>query len=205
MLKALIRGGAVASLVAGATLLAAPTAAQAAPAGVDVQLVTANGSGCAVGAGEATGVTTDDGEFLTVTSPAYFAQAGGAARPTDIRKNCLLSLQIRPPAGWTYAVTEVHSSGYAFLTSGVTGVSRISVWFQGSSVTQTATHTFAGPQAEPWRTVDELPLQFAPCGAQRNLNINTEVRVNRGSSTAATSSFTVRNGETGLRLVWREC
>lgn len=204
MLKALIRGSAVASLVAGATLLSAPAAAQAAPANVDVQLVTANGSGCAPGTGGAAAVMSDDGDFVTVASPAYFAQAGGASRPTDFRKNCQLSLIISKPAGWTYAVAEVRSSGYAFLADGATGLSRVNVYFQGSSASDWSTHTFAGPQAEPWQTTDS-PLRFAPCGAERNLNINTELRVNRGTSSSATSSFMVRDGETGLRLVWREC
>ncbi|HEX8348260.1 MAG TPA: DUF4360 domain-containing protein [Actinoplanes sp.] len=199
-------GGAVVSMLA-VTVLAAPAAAQvAAPDDVRVQVVTVNGSGCPAGAG--TAVLSADREFVTVTSPAYFAQAGGTARPIDFRRNCQFSVQVTRPAGWTFAVSEVQSSGYAFLAAGATGVSRVSFYFQGFTPTTARTNTFEGPWADAWRTTDTIEpaaRTFLPCGAQRNLNVNTELRVLRDAANPSVSSFMVRGEQTGLRLTWREC
>lgn len=206
MRKAMALGGAVASMMA-ATMVATPASARAAaPEGVSALVVTANGSGCPVAAGAA--VVSDGGDTVTLTSPAYFAQAGGTARPTDIRRNCQLSVQINAPAGWTYAVSEVRSSGFAFLSAGATGISRVSLYFQGTSPTTARTNTFEGPSADRWQTTDTIDaaaLTFRPCGTQRNLNINTEVRVLRDTANPSSSSFMVRDQSTGLSLTWRQC
>lgn len=201
-----IAAGVIAALSAVSSA-AAPDAAATAPAAalVDVTVVTINGSGCPAGAGTAT--LSDELDVLTITSPAYFASAGGGARPTDFRKNCQLSLQIERPAGWTYAVSQVTANGFAALLEGATGLSRVNIFFQGSSASTTVSRTFTGPLVDQWQavdTVDPATLNFAPCGVERNLNINTELRVTAPPN-ATTSNFMVRDPFSSYRLSWRRC
>lgn len=203
MLNALAVAGVVASLFA--TTSGPVTTAAEPPGGGSVELVTVNGSGCP--AAEGTAAMSADGTLFTITSPAYFAWAGGAARPTDLRKNCQVSVRVARPSGWTFAVSQLSSTGFAYLTAGATGTTRVTTYFQGGA-SAARTHVFSGPKAEPWATTDttaEAALNYAPCGTERNLNINTEVRVGLGTSDPAASSFMIRESTTVVRLAWRAC
>lgn len=198
-------GGMVASLVA-ATSGVAPATAATAPADASVQVVTVNGSGCPAGSGDAT--LSDDGFSFTITSTPYFASAGLGAGPLDFRKNCQYSVQVNRPEGWTYAVAGVEASGFAFLSAGATGLSRSSIFFQGQATTTVLSRTFTGPLSDNWQTKDSIGLAslvYAPCGVERNLNINTELRVVRGTAAPNTSNFLFRNESSTYRLFWKQC
>lgn len=203
MRNVIAMGGIVASLLFAT---AAPAAAQeAAPDGVTISVATANGSGCPAGTGTA---TSTGGNSFTVISPAYFAWGGGQASPTDFRKNCQLSVQVDRPEGWTYAVVRIDSSGFAYLGSGVRGLSRINLYFQGMSQTTSFSHAFTGPLAEAWQTTDtvrEPALVYAPCDAERNLNINTELRVLGGTPGPSVGNILLRDAATTVRLTWQRC
>ncbi|HEX8347375.1 MAG TPA: DUF4360 domain-containing protein, partial [Actinoplanes sp.] len=201
MLNAVVTG--MIAITYAVSPMAAPggTGTAARPtAGVEVAVVTVNGSGCPAGEGAA--VLNDELDVLTITAPAYFAWVGGGARPTDFRKNCQFSVQITRPAGWTYAVTQVRSGGFTALADGATGLSRVALYFQGSSATTTLSNTFTGPSVDRWDTTDTIaPAEwsYAPCGVERNLNINTELRVGLGTSPATTSSFLIREPTSSYR------
>lgn len=198
-------GGIVASLVA-ATSGVAPAAATTALADASVQVVSVNGSGCPAGSGVAT--MSDDGFSFTITSTPYFASAGLGSAPTDFRKNCQYSVQVDRPEGWTFAVASVEASGFAFLSNGASGVTRSNIFFQGQSTTTVLSRTFTGPLSDNWQTKDSIALAslvYAPCGVERNLNINTELRVLRGTAPATTSNFMFRNESSTYQLFWKPC
>jgi len=203
MVKALALGGVVAVLAAPVAVSAPAQAVEAgAPAGVSIELAAVNGSGCPSSTGDAT--LSADGESFTTIAPPFFAWAGEQAPATYFRRNCQLSVSIVAPAGWTYAVTQVHSSGDSLLTAGTSGVSQVSIYFQGQSPTLRLTNTFTGPRIGPWQTIDEVELAdlaYAPCDAQRNLNINTELRASSDGSGAL--AFLNRDPVTSYRLSWR--
>jgi hypothetical protein len=207
MLNLLAASGMIVSLLATVPMLN-PSAEEelAAPEGVSVEVVTVNGSGCPAGQGTAT--MAADGNSFTLSSPGYFAWAGGDAGPTDFRRNCQVAVHVARPEGYTYAVAQVRASGFAYLAEGATGVTRTSLYFQGTSPTTAVSRTFTGPLARRWTTtdvVDAADLRFAPCGADRYLNINTELRVSAGSSDPATDNLMFRDTESSYRLIWRRC
>jgi len=190
-----------------AALLAAPLAAQQAapaPSSVVVDVVTVNGSGCPAGSASVTSVGATG---FRISFDGYVAWTGPSAAVTDFRKNCQFSLAIEVPEGWQYAVIQGEQSGFAWLAAGVTAVQRTSYYFQGSSATTAASHTFTGPYAGSWRTtdiVDVASLNYSPCGGGVNLNINTEVRISGGPS--ATSTNLIAFGEQLTPTVaWRAC
>ena len=178
-------------LTAGALALSSLTAAPAPvelastpPDGsVKVQVATAAGSGCKAGT---YAVAADpQNSFFTATYDDFIAQAGGGVPSAQARKNCQISVVVKVPQGYTYAIAKTDYRGYANLQRGATGTERASYYFQGMSQTGVATHRFPGAMDDIWQATDRVGIQalvFRPCGEARNFNINTEVVVSAGSS-----------------------
>jgi len=196
------------------SMITAPVSAPASapPSGpVTVGVVTVNGSGCPAGT-TAVAVASDNTAF-TVTYSDYLAQVGPQSAPTDIRKNCQLSLRVHVPQGFTYAIAEGDYRGYANLASGATGMEQANYYFQGTAPTARVPHRFSGPFQDDWETVDATDvasLVFAPCGVDRLVNVNTELRVAAGSSDPASTSFMTMDSTDGsihstYHFEWKQC
>lgn len=213
-----------AMLVASALALAVPAAgpagaertadpAAAAPSGnVTVDVLTVNGSGCPAGTARVTPAPDNTG--FRVAYSRYAAEVGPGADPTELRKNCQLSLLVRVPQGFTYAIARADYSGIAHLAGGATGLQRANYYFQGSSDDNFSDHWFRGPLDGRWHTTDvtaAAELVYAPCGAERILNVNTELRVDAGTSdagrTASSLAMTSTNGSvnTVYHFGWKQC
>ncbi|WP_235921652.1 DUF4360 domain-containing protein [Lentzea tibetensis] len=155
---------------------------------VRVEVVTVNGSGCPAGTSE----VTTRGRTFSVSYSAFFAQAGGGARPTDFRKNCQLNIRVSLPEGYTYGLARSSYNGFAHLEAGATALHRINFYFQGMSSTTYLNYPFSGPMSDDWQsTYRPRPSEivYSPCGENRNLNINAELRVNLGTSDRTQRSF----------------
>lgn len=181
------------------------------PDRIVIKVATVNGSGCPQGT-TAVAVSEDNTAF-TVTYSDYLAQAGGTSDPTASRKNCQLSLIVHVPQGFTYAIASADYRGFAALQPGATGTQRASYYFQGSPNTEYRSHPFAGPYDDNWQatdTTDWAQLVYAPCGVQRNFNINTELRVGVGTSSPGKVSFMTMDSTDGdisttYHMAWKEC
>jgi hypothetical protein len=195
-------GPAHAGLVrSNATLAAPPTA----PVTVDVNTV--NGSGCP--AGTATVRMLSDNSGFRVAYRDFVARDGGNAAPTDIRQNCQVNVTIHIPQGFTYAIASADYRGQASLQNGASALHRTNYYFQGSSDNNVFDHVFAGPFRGTWRSSDSTPfteLVFAPCGVDRSLNINTELRVN---SPVGASWISMRSSDGDVDTIahfsWKQC
>ncbi|AXK35546.1 DUF4360 domain-containing protein [Streptomyces armeniacus] len=215
MSGALLAGGAVAAL------FASTMSAQSAPASaesevpsqrIEIGIQTVNGSGCPKGT--AAVATAQDNTAFTVTYSDYLAQVGGGASPTDVRKNCQLNLDVHVPQGFTYAVAAVDYRGFAQLQNGAKGLQKASYYFQGSPHTAHQNHEFKGPFTDNWQTRDSTDyseLVWAPCGEDKNFNINSELRVSAGTSDSDSStSFMTMDSTDGsvstiFQLSWKKC
>jgi len=207
----LLAAGALAVSMLGSPIISVPD--DPAPTEkITIDVITVNGSGCPVGS-TAIAVSPDNTAF-TVTYSNYMAQVGVGALPTDFRKNCQMALQVHVPNGFTYAIVQADYRGYGYLAQGATATQRANYYFQGMSGTSFNTHSFRGPLDDYWQTTDVTPvasLSFAPCGEQRFLNINTELRVNAGSSnTRQTTSFMAMDSadgsiDTKYHFAWKKC
>jgi hypothetical protein len=174
---------------------------------VFVDIVAAHGSGCPPGT---TFVQmSPDNVAFTVIYSEYVARVGVGASLLDFRKSCQLSVRVHVPDGYTYALRQTGHSGYAGLAEGATGTQRASYYFQGSSDTDTRTHSFSGPLNDNWQHTDESDLavlKFHPCGELRNLNINTELRVSAGTSDPTTTGSVLAMFSSDVhRLYWKRC
>ncbi|PSJ26894.1 DUF4360 domain-containing protein [Streptosporangium nondiastaticum] len=182
------------------------------PDKIVIEVATVNGSGCPQGTA-AVAVSLDNTAF-TVTYSQYLAQVGRGTKPTDFRKNCQLNLIVHVPHGFTYAIASADYRGYAHLEPGATGEQQASYYFQGQSQTAVKTHQFKGALDDSWQSTDTNEIAqyvWAPCGEQRNFNINTELTVGAGTSDPSkTTSFMAMDSTDGAintvyRLAWKEC
>ncbi|MHC3453311.1 MULTISPECIES: DUF4360 domain-containing protein [Streptomyces] len=213
MAGGLLLSTAVAALLTASTPAHNPSAGfvDPPPDKIVIKVATVNGSGCPQGT-TAVAVSEDNTAF-TVTYSDYLAQAGGASDPTASRKNCQLSLIVHVPQGFTYAIASADYRGFAALQPGATGTQRASYYFQGSPNTEYRSHPFTGPYEDNWQatdTTDWAQLVYAPCGVQRNFNINTELRVGVGTSSPGKVSFMTMDSTDGdisttYHMAWKEC
>ena len=211
MLKKLLTGAAL--LASCAT--AAPASAAPATGPTDqmiIGVVAANGSGCPWGSADAT--VSPDNTAFTVTYSQFMAQTGVGAMQTDFRKNCQLALDVHVPQGFTYAIAGIDYRGFAHLERGASGSETANYYFQGEPQTTRIRHGFTGPFDSDWQRTDSIgvsSLSFLPCGEQRYLNVNTELRVNRGwSDTRNTTSMLTMDSTDGsidtvYHIAWKRC
>ncbi|MEU2718508.1 DUF4360 domain-containing protein [Streptomyces sp. NPDC007205] len=174
--------------------------------------MTVNGSGCP--AGTASVDPAPDRTAFTVTYSDYLAQVGVGAGPTDFRKNCQIMVRVNAPQGFTYGIAKADYRGYASLASGAWARERANYYFQGQSQTASIPHPFYGPMNDNWHATDATPvgsIVYAPCGASRDLAINTQLNVGAGSSNpATTTSFMTIDSTDGslntiYHLSWNQC
>ncbi|MEU4625444.1 DUF4360 domain-containing protein [Actinoplanes sp. NPDC023801] len=197
----------------GATVV--PAAAAPAPLPVDkmvIDVVAANGSGCPLGTADVT--VSPDNKAFTVTYSEFTAQVGVGAKPLDFRKNCQLALNVDVPQGFTYAIARTDYRGFARLEKGASATQSSFYYFQGEGHTHRSRHNFTGPADGDWQRTDTIGItsvSFLPCGEQRYLNVNTELRVNAGwSDKKKTTSFltmdsTDGNLDTVYHVAWKKC
>ncbi|MFZ3475733.1 DUF4360 domain-containing protein [Streptomyces sp. 4.24] len=203
--------------VAALAALQSPAGATAAPGTdvpkgkVDVALVAAKGSGCAV---PVVGLAPDR-TAVTVTYPKYRAQSGKGAKPADAHRECQVAVRVKAPKGFTYGVDKAEYRGFATLGDGVVGTLRAGYHFQGSPRAALRAYTLRGALSSDWtmyvKTAREAVV-WAPCdGREQVINVNTELLVDRGKSGAGTaSSFMAMDsaegaGSTTYRLAWKRC
>ncbi|EXU68651.1 MULTISPECIES: DUF4360 domain-containing protein [Streptomyces] len=211
----LYAGGVVAALFAStltSQAYAQPPFDTVPPDKIVITVATVNGSGCP--AGTAAIAVSPDNTAFTVTYSDYLAQVGKGSKPTDFRKNCQLSLVTHVPQGFSYAIASVDYRGFAHLEKGASASQKASYYFQGQSQTSSNTHNYTGAYDDNWQATDVSDIAtvvWSPCGELRNFNINTELRVNAGTSnTQETTSFIAMDSTDGdvsttYHFAWKEC
>ncbi|MGW0733760.1 DUF4360 domain-containing protein [Streptomyces sp. NPDC002851] len=217
MARGLFVSGATAALFAASLPASSMASAQSSgitnppPDKIVIEIATVNGSGCPKGT--AAVAVSEDNTAFTVTYSDYLAQAGGSSSPTDFRKNCQLNLIVHVPQGFTYAIASADYRGFASLQPGAKGTEKASYYFQGSPETGSISHSFDGPYGDNWQATDETDwaqLVWKPCGEERNFNINTELRVDAGTSDPSKTSFMTMDSTDGdistvYHWAWKEC
>jgi hypothetical protein len=209
------RWATLASVIALCTLsLSGPARAadttSAPPGGqITLDVQTVNGSGCPAGTAWASMLPDNTGFRINYSD--YLAEDGGSSSPTGFRKNCQVNLLVHIPQGFTFAIARADYWGRAHLEAGATALERANYYFQGSSDNSYVDHTISGSYDGTWRTTDVTSvaeLVWAPCGVTRSLNINTELRVDAGTSTKRSwISMRASDGEayTIVQFQWKQC
>ncbi|TDD37651.1 DUF4360 domain-containing protein [Actinomadura sp. KC06] len=180
----------------------APASAAPAPPAPVIEIATLNGSGCPPG----TVKVAPDPDGFTIKYSGYTASVGGDAKPTDSRKNCQVSLKVTVPEGLTYAVEKVDFRGTGGMEPTTTGVLKSNFYFAGHPSTSSITREIPGPVAGDWQRNERwVELLWPQCGEQRNLNLNTELRVTASDKSKA--NFLSMNSDLGTsyHFNWKTC
>jgi hypothetical protein len=200
---------ALALTTAALSLTTAFSAAQAydQPSYVRVRSLSYAGSGCPAGS-VATNVSPDR-QAVTFLWDSFAATIGDGAPFSDKRKNCQVNVDLDFPSGWSYSLATIDARGYVSLERGVTAEALTTFYFQGSATTGRFQTTFRGPEDRDYELRDTLGTGgevWSPCGAQRSLNVNFEVRLNADDDDAR-GLITLGDGEDGTSLgfKWRRC
>ncbi|GBG66792.1 hypothetical protein CBR_g68778 [Chara braunii] len=175
------------------------------PEYVQIDSVSYAGSGCPPGSSEY--VLSSNMSTLTLIFSNFTASTDGGIQ--ERRKNCQLSVGLTFPLGWSYSVGNITSRGFAALDAGVRGLHRTSFYYSGMPGTAHATLNMTGPFDGNYEVTDTLDaVMYSPCGTFRNLNLNTEVRVDDGVSNGQ-GIMTVDSTDLRFRLIftimWKKC
>jgi hypothetical protein len=181
------------------------------PDKIVIDVVTVNGSGCP--ANTAAVAVAPNNTAFTVTYSSFLARVGPGSGATDFIKNCQLNLRVHVPQGFTYAIAEADYRGYAHLEPGASGQERANYYFQGMPQTAFVKHPLNSPFDDDWQatdTTDVAALVYAPCGEERNFNVNTELKVNAGTSDPTKTSFITMYSTDGsltttYHFAWKQC
>ncbi|MEN3612144.1 DUF4360 domain-containing protein [Plantactinospora sp. ZYX-F-223] len=167
---------------------AAPTPSPPPAAPMVIDIDTVSGSGCPPGTVLVT-VAPDNTRFSLIYN-SYFVQVGVGAGPIDFRKNCQAVLAVRPPAGFTLAISRVDHMGYAFLADGATGIHQASHHLKGEPRPALISHPLTGPMDDLWQATDEVLIEpvYFPCGTTPSIVLDTTLRVSAGTSDPQTTT-----------------
>lgn len=178
------------------------------PNEVWVESIQAGGTGCP--AGTYTQSISDDRQAFTLIFDEFFVELAGR-RPVQ-RKNCQIDLALHVPNGWQFSIASFDYRGYAYLEPGIDAVQTAYYYFQGQGNSPTF-YTQIGDGSSEFDDIytisDTIGIEsvvWSPCGATRNLQINTDLRVqrrNRRSQAYGYLSTDSIDGEFQTRHSWR--
>ena len=182
------------------------------PSGVYVANVTANGTGCPTGSWNAQ--IAEDGQSFLVTFQAYETTVfPGVAFSI---KDCTLGINIKTPAGLSFAVTSFKHAGFAFLDkAGMTAKQTAKYYFMGNPLpARELSSTLTGPFDDVFVVSDEVAVEdqvWSPCGTERTLNAQTRLVLQNNSDksgngfldTAAVAGHIDYQFHIGL--AWKQC
>jgi hypothetical protein len=192
-----------------AALSATAASAAETPAYVRIRALSFAGSGCP--AGTVAQNIAPDLKAFTLRFDSYIAQVGPGVPFSEKRKNCQVNLDLEYPQSWTYTVLSLEFRGNVQLQAGVTGLSQ-SVYYFGTSNVGQLRNPMKGPIADDYvrtDTVDVSQAPWSPCGAQRALNINTEIRVENTQNPTGFGQLSTDSIDGLLKLTygmrWKRC
>jgi hypothetical protein len=136
------------------------------------------GSGCP--AGSVAENLSDDLTAFTLLFDDYVAEIGPGVPRRENRKNCQINIDLKFPQGWSFTLFEMDYRGYVGIDRGVTALQSSRYYFQGNSHSCKFDTAFYGSKDDDFEihdTVAASALVWSPCGANRSLNINTQVRL----------------------------
>jgi hypothetical protein len=199
--------------VVGALILSLvlPSAVPAADQ-IHIEDLVYNGTGCPLGSADAS-VAADGSSFRLRFGEEFVAELGTGVPLLESRKNCQVLLRLQVPQGFTFAIAAVDYRGHANIATGAQGFQKATYYFQGEAEQVSTTRTLDGPFNDDWHFRDQIPiaeLVWAPCGIERALNINAQVRLARSASSTRSRSLIAMDSERGrleqvFSLRWRRC
>lgn len=190
-------------MIAESSLPSAPN-----PREVYIKSISYAGTGCP--AGTVANMLADDAKAFTLLFDSYVAEGGPGIPLSAGRKNCQIAVDMRFPSGWSFTIVDVDYRGYANIDRGALGTQKTTYYFAGQTKTAALESNFRGPMAKDYQIRDTLGLAaavYSPCGVNRALNLNTQVRVQTSGSQQALMTLDSIDGQLTHKygLQWQRC
>lgn len=173
--------------------------------------VVANGSGCPAGTWAAE--IAADGTTFNLKFDQYEATVSPQAA-LDVQ-SCQVAISLNGTLSKSYAIALFSYEGRAVLSAGVEGKFTTTYYFQGSPEDgqRMEDEQFVGPLQRHFTIVDSIELDdlnWSPCGAQIDLNVQTNIVLNNTSGATGSGAIYLTSIEEGpgsvvLRLAARDC
>ena len=163
----------------GLLALSAPSYSQS----LKIKKIKTGGTGCPNGT--VTTSISNDQKAFTLIFDEFFVELAGR-RPSQ-RRACQIDLTMKVPAGWSYSIGRFDYRGYGYLEPGVQGTQTALYYFQGSGQSDVFTTRFGGNREfdDIYTVSDTIGINamvWSPCGVNRNLQIKTDLRLQRRNS-----------------------
>ena len=182
--------------------------AYAGPSGVKIDSISHGGTGCPQGTVGQT--IASDAESFTLLFDEYIAETGPFVSRRDSRKFCQITLDLKVPQGWSYAIADFDYRGWASLDYGVYATQSARYYFDRNREGSFQT-TIRGSFDDDYLMSDSIDfdsLVWSPCGEHRLLNIKTQISL-RSRDRNAEGIITVDSLDGKVRqiygLQWRRC
>lgn len=169
------------SLVMGSCLLSMTGPGQAqetVPDYFEITDLAVNGDGCPTGTVDRN--VAEDKQSFSLNFRDYIAEAGPSMTPSDGRKSCQLTITLRVPQGWRFAVAAFDYRGYMYLDTGISAEQKTTYYFQAADKQGEFTNTKTGPEDKAFYFNQQVKVSdkiWSPCDTKRAINIKTAIRV----------------------------
>jgi hypothetical protein len=145
-----------------------------------IEVVSVNGSGCPSGTAS---VRATSANTFSLAFSDFAAWTGTEAPATAVRKNCQVTVSMKVAEGGTFSPRRLSYDGFVYLPDGASARALVHFYCQGSGTVTNDIRSFNGPMSSDWRAPVRPALdENTRCDAGKLLNINTELRVSRGSA-----------------------
>jgi hypothetical protein len=155
-----------------------------------VRIVAASGSGCPGQTPSVGGPPAPDASSFDVRFSGYAVAQGPDTNLA--RAHCAFAIEIRPPSGMTYAVTQVRLGGKVELQERAMARATVQYFYQGVSRIASLDKIIK-PSSDGWQTPGAFApdgVELAPCGGEGLLFLDTSLVV-MGELDVATSRVSV--------------
>ncbi len=193
-----------------AALMLSTGAMAASPPWVTIDSVKYAGTGCP--AGSVMENLSDDYKAFSLMFDDYVVEAGPGVSRREMRKACQINVDLKFPQGWSFSIMDVDYRGYVSLDRGVTGVAQSDYYFQGQRGSARLKTNFRGPVDKDYEYRDRLGMSsvvWSPCGANRSLNIKSQIRVDNRRNRNGTGLLTLDSIDGEVKHIygiqWRRC
>ena len=176
------------------------------PDDVTIRRITYSGSGCAdatrVGASLAS-----DAKSFTLIFDEYIAEVGPDIGNGHGHKNCKITLDLRFPSGYSYAISDFTYRGWVELERGVNASQKSSYYFRNNSSEKAVFRSdYRGPIDQDYTFTDSIPMEdfvWSRCGRVNPLVLETSLSLDNSQDPNAFGLIGVDSIDGAVRTIYR--
>lgn len=179
-----------------------------------LQSIKYNGTGCPAGSAA---IALSENNSIHLSFDQFVAEIGPGISLSRSRINCVVTLNMKVPEGWEFALESFRTSGFLDLHEGIRANYKTTYFFSGQKMVGSFEKIFEGPLKMDYILSDKIgltsvvmPDAWSGCGSVRGLNLNTSLRLSRSNPEAFPNALGTATIDSLLQpetisLVWRKC